>query len=96
MRFEWDSNNLQHVIIDHADRENTVDEIESIFEDPNLIIKAGRKNVNEQRFEAIGMGNSQNVKYVVFVINNGLIRPISCWLANRQNTRYYYENIQSK
>jgi uncharacterized DUF497 family protein len=95
MQFEWDSDNLQHITTDHPERENTVEEVESIFNDPNLIIKAGRKNVNEQRFNAVGMGNS-HIKFVVFTINNGLIRPISCWPANRQTTRYYYENIQGK
>jgi uncharacterized protein len=96
MYFEWDFNNLQHIITDHPERENTVDEVESVFEDPNLIIKVGRRNVEEQRFNAVGIGNSQKVKHVVFTINNGLIRPISCWSANRQTTRYYYENIQGK
>lgn len=94
MHFEWDSNNLQHIITDHPERKNTVDEVESIFDDPNLIIKVGRREINEQRFTAVGIGNSQMVKHVVFTINNGRIRPISCWPANRQTIRYYYENTQ--
>ncbi len=96
MRFEWDDNNLRHIILDHPERGNTVDELENVFEDPNLLIKVGKGKPYEQRFEAIGMGNSHNIKYVVFTINNGLIRPISCWPANRQNTRYYYENIKGE
>jgi uncharacterized protein len=96
MLFELDSNNLQHILIDYPERENTVSEVESIFDDPNLIIKIGRRRGDEQRFYAIGMGNSQKVRYVVFTVNNGHIRPISCWPANRQTPREYYENIQAK
>ncbi len=95
MRFEWDDNNLRHIILDYPERGNTVEELESVFRDPNLIVKIGKQK-DEQRFEAIGMGNSHNIKYVVFTVKNGAIRPISCWPANRQNTRYYYENIQGK
>lgn len=96
MRFEWDYHNLRHIIYDYPERENTVEEIESIFRDPDLILSVGRRNAVEQRFEAVGRGNSQNVKVVIFSVNNGIIRPISCWSANKQTTRYYYENIQSK
>ncbi|PSL22699.1 BrnT family toxin [Dyadobacter jiangsuensis] len=96
MRFEWDYHNLRHIIYDYPERENTVEEIESIFRDPDLILNVGRRNAVEQRFEAVGRGNSQNVKVVIFTVNNGIIRPISCWSANKQTTRYYYENIQGK
>lgn len=96
MRFEWDYHNLRHIIYDHPERGNTVDEVESVFEDPNLVIKFGKRGQYEQRFEAIGMGNSRNIKYVVFTVNDGIIRPITCWLANKQNTRYYYENIKAE
>ena len=96
MRFEWDYHNLRHIIHDYPERENTIEEIESIFRDPDLILSVGRRNAVEQRFEAVGRGNSQNVKVVIFSVNNGIIRPISCWSANKQTTRYYYENIQGK
>ena len=96
MRFEWDDNNPRHIISDYPERENTVDEVESVFKDANLLIKLGKEDLHEQRFGAVGMGNSQNIKYVIFTIHNGRIRPISCWPANRQNIRYYYENIRSK
>ncbi|SDG97706.1 hypothetical protein SAMN04487996_12672 [Dyadobacter soli] len=94
MRFEWDYHNLRHIIYDHPERGNTAEEVESIFRDPDLIMSVGRRNAVEQRFEAVGRGNSQNVKVVVFSVNNGIIRPISCWSANKQTIRYYYENIQ--
>lgn len=96
MRFEWDYHNLRHVIDDHPERENTVDEVESIFRDPHLIISVGRRDTGEQRFEAVGRGNSQIVKVVIFSFNDLKIRPISCWSANKQTTRYYYENIRGK
>ncbi|MDR6809519.1 uncharacterized DUF497 family protein [Dyadobacter sp. BE34] len=96
MRFEWDYHNLRHIIDDYPERENTVEEIESIFRDPDLILSVGRRNAVEQRFEAVGRGNSQNVKVAIFSVNNGIIRPISCWSANKQTARYYYENIQGK
>ncbi|OJV19651.1 MAG: hypothetical protein BGO21_21550 [Dyadobacter sp. 50-39] len=96
MRFEWDDNNLRHIILDYPERGNKVEEIESVFDDPNLVIQAGRRNQWEQRFEAVGRGNSQILKVVIFTVNHGVIRPISCWSANKQTIRYYYENIQDK
>jgi hypothetical protein len=38
LKFEWDMGNLKHVIDDHPERENTVQEVESVFSDPNFII----------------------------------------------------------
>lgn len=52
MQFEWDSNNIKHVSQDDPERENTLQEVESIFNDPNLIIKTGRTSGKEQRFDA--------------------------------------------
>lgn len=96
MQFEWDSHNLKHVIEDHPERKNTVEEVESVFDDPNLVMKTGIRSDDEQRFHALGIGNSQVIKVVVFTINEGLIRPVSCWPANKQTIRYYYENIEGK
>lgn len=96
MQFEWDSNNLKHISEDHPERKNTVDEVESVFDDPYLVIREGARLAGEQRFNAIGKGNSQVIKVVVFTTNEGLIRPISCWPANKQTIRYYHENIKGK
>ncbi|SEJ42881.1 Uncharacterized conserved protein, DUF497 family [Dyadobacter sp. SG02] len=96
MQFEWDPHNLRHVIEDHPERKNTVEEVESVFDDPNLVIKTGTRLGGEQRFNAVDTGNSQIINVVVFTVDKRLIRPISCWPANKQTIRYYHENIKGK
>lgn len=95
MQFERDSHNLKHIIEDHPERTNTAEEVESVFDDPNLVIKTGIKLDGGRRFNAVGKGNSQIMKVVVFTINEGLIRPIGCWPANKQIIRCHYETLKA-
>jgi len=90
--FEWDPRNIRHIVEDYPQRGNTIIEVESIFSDPEIKIKRATKTDDEQRFAAIGIGASGIVKVVVFIINTGCVRPISCWPANPQTKRFYYES----
>ena len=40
--FQWDDANTQHVIEDYPERENTIEEVESVFDDFNLVIVPDR------------------------------------------------------
>ena len=95
IEFEWDNRNFKHIVEDYPERGNTVEEVESIFLDPHLIAEKGRTIEGEQRFNALGIGISGAVKFVVYAVNNDIIRPISCWPANKQNIRKY-ENTKRR
>ena len=36
--FEWDEHNFGHVILEYPDRNLSIDELESVFQDENLLI----------------------------------------------------------
>lgn len=92
--FQWDSGNIKHVVHDHPERGNTLEEVESVFSDVHLRVLPNRIESNqESRLKAIGTSNQGRVLVVVFVIRNELIRPISCWPANQQTRRRYHESI---
>lgn len=93
-KFEWDTGNLDHILNDHPERKNTVDEVESVFSDINLIISEDKiDQYGEQRYSGLGVGNDKDEKFVIFVLRNRMIRPISCRRANKKERIKYYENI---
>lgn len=95
MEFQWESGNLKHIINDYPERGNTVEEVESIFNDVHLSVLPDQTNSgDEPRFKAIGLSSQKRVLVVVFMIRNDQIRPISCWPANRQTRKRYYESIR--
>ena len=94
LEFQWDSGNIKHVTQDYPERGNTIEEVESVFDDVHLSVLPNRINPNQEaRFKAIGISNRGRVLVVVFVVRNELIRPISCWPANQQTRRRYHESI---
>ena len=97
LNFEWDMGNLKHIIDDHLKRENTVEEVESVFNDENFISAPDKIDEHgEQRYSGVGVGNDKDEKFVIFVVRNGSIRPISCRRANKKDRIKYYENIIKK
>lgn len=92
MLFNWDLGNMQHVLDDYPERFNTKEEVESIFNDPYFMIKAGKIVDDEQRFTGIGYGLQETLKVVIFVIREQKIRPISCWQAKSKIQKEYNEN----
>ena len=96
LNFEWDEGNMKHVIDDYPERENTLEEIEFIFNDPDFFIKKGNEIDEEERFTGVGYGFNQILKVVVFVIRGENIRPISCWKAKKKTQNYYHENVRKE
>jgi uncharacterized DUF497 family protein len=94
--FEWDEGNREHVLADHPERGNTIEEVESVFYDPWLTLKLNRIVNEEERFMAVGEGAGGTIRVVVFIFQNDLIRPISCWEANKKVKSQYYEARQKK
>lgn len=97
VEFEWDEGNLQHIIHDHPERENTVAEVESIFTDPYFKAVFDRPDPvsQEPRYCGVGRGTTGKEKYVVFVVRNGKIRPITCHRAKVKQRKAYYEIVNS-
>jgi len=59
--FEWDDGNIKHIIKDHPERENTIEEVESIFHDPHFIIAFNRTDENgEERYSGVGVGSDKS------------------------------------
>lgn len=96
--FEWDAGNIRHVMYDHPERGNTRAEIESIFNSPHFQSEFDREDpkTGELRYYTLGVGTEGVVKYVVFVIRNGKIRPITCFTADSEQRSKYYERVSSQ
>jgi uncharacterized protein len=66
--FDWDEGNTKHAIEDYPERQNTIESVESIFEDPMFSARIGKIIDGEQRYIGLGKDLNQIVKIVVFVI----------------------------
>ncbi len=86
---------MKHVLSDHPERENTVEEVESVFLDPHFRAVPDRTDGEEQQYSGVGVGNDGLAKHVVFVIRNGQIRPITCRPASRKQ-RGKYEELRNQ
>ena len=95
-RFEWDEANRNHILYDYPERNNTVEEVESTFDDPFLIIALDRIVAGEERYTAVGIGTNNIVRVVVFVFQNDFIRPISSWAAKKKIQKFYHEQRRKK
>ena len=95
MEFQWDSGNMKHVLSDHPERDNTVEEVESVFRDPYFKAVPDRVDSGEQQYSGVGIGNEGVAKHVVFVIRNGQIRPVTCRPASRKQ-RSKYEELRNQ
>ncbi|GAB3932723.1 BrnT family toxin [Larkinella terrae] len=95
--FQWDTGNVKHIVDDYPDRNNTIEEVESVFYDKNFIAIPDRiDRFGEQQYHGLGMSSLNTVKYVVFVIRNDEIRPISCRTASRKERSKYDEAVRKK
>jgi uncharacterized DUF497 family protein len=91
--FDWNEGNLKHVIDDYPVRGNSIEEVESLFLDNNFVAIPDRiDKFGEQQYHGVGISNQNRVLYVVFVIRNDKIRPISCRPASQKERNKYYEH----
>ena len=89
-RFQWDKGNRQHVIDAYPKRENSQNEVESLFDDPYFRSMPDlAHSQDEVRFNAVTRNNQNHILFVVFIIRDEYIRPISCRRASsKQRDRY--------
>lgn len=94
-KFIWDEHNLYHILVEHKERDLSVSEVESVFDDPNCIVEeAGNDKTGEKQFFCIGLGNKNIVRFVLYNVRNGKIRPFSVRTAKRNKERkLYYEQL---
>jgi uncharacterized protein len=85
--FEWDENNIMHI----ARHGIGPEEIEEIFERPNIIEPSPRPG--ETRFRVFGVTAKGRFVVVVFTLRGKRIRPISAYPMNRSVRRLYAAKI---
>ena len=99
-KFLWDSGNIRHIFNHHPERELTIEEVESVFHDKNAIHRPDKLNdYNEMEYICIGMSQSNIVRFVVYSVRNGMIRPGSARTANADaddERKAYYDSLKKK
>ncbi|GAB3953820.1 hypothetical protein GCM10028805_38310 [Spirosoma harenae] len=94
MTFEWDDGNLAKLKqVQESGRIFYVEEIESVFADPNQIVTLTYSDpkTDEERYEIRGMSNQNQVLTVIFVVRQpgDRIRPINVWRTKQTKLKEY-------
>ena len=93
LEFQWDISNIKHVIHDYPERGNTIEEVESVFTDPNFLPTSDQVDGRgEQQYSGVGLSNQNRLLFVAFSLRNGQIRPISCRPASRKSRNQYAQD----
>ncbi len=93
MPFQWDAGNLTKLDnVKRSGRDLTVDEIESVFVDPDRLIETSYPDdkTGEPRYKVTGLSNLNRVISVIFVLRDGQIRVFNVWKAKQTALKNYY------
>ena len=93
MPFQWDVGNLTKLDkVKRSGRDLTVDEIESVFTDPDRLIETSYPDskTGEPRYKVTGLSNLNRVISVIFVLRDGQIRVFNGWKAKQTTLKNYY------
>ncbi len=93
MEFEWDEGNLTKLEkVRSSGRNLTVDETESVFDDPNRLFRTSYpdEKTGEPRYRVTGLSNQNRIISVIFVIRAGKIRIFNAWKAKQTALKEYY------
>lgn len=94
--FQWDTGNIKHIIQDYPERNNTTQEVESVFDDPKFQPVPDRVDSRgEQQYSGVGRSNQNRLLFVAFSVRNGQIRPISCRPAGRKARNNYAQDKEN-
>lgn len=91
--FQWDAGNLAKLDqVKQSGRNLSVDEIESVFSDPNRLIETSYadEKTGEPRYKVTGLSNLNRVINVIFVLRDGQIRVFNVWKAKQTALKNYY------
>ena len=88
--FQWDAANKGHIIDQYPQRANTIEEVESLFDDPNFRPAPDRVDSRgEQQYSGVAVSNQSRLLFVAYSLRNDQIRPISCRPASRKERNRY-------
>jgi len=93
MPFQWDAGNLTKLDnVKRSGRDLTVDEIESVFADPDRLIETSYPDskTGEPRYKVTGLSNLNRVISVIFVLRDGQIRVFNGWRAKQTTLKNYH------
>ena len=93
MEFEWNEGNLSKLEkIRISGRNLTVDETESVFEDPSRLFRTSYpdEKTGEPRYRVTGLSNQNRIISVIFVIRDGRIRIFNAWKAKQTALKEYH------
>lgn len=91
--FQWDAGNLNKLDqVKQSGRNVTVDEIESVFSDPDHLTETSYPDpkTGEPRYKITGLSNLNRVISVIFVLRDGQIRVFNVWRAKQTALKNYY------
>lgn len=91
--FQWDAGNLTKLDqVKQSGRNLTVDEIESVFIDPDRLIETSYPDdkTGEPRYKVTGLSNLNRVISVIFVLRDGQIRVFNGWRAKQTTLKKYH------
>jgi hypothetical protein len=84
LEFDWDKNNERHLAKHGIRREDAEDVLSG-----NHILLEYQTEDDEPRWVAVGSTRAGRVLNIVFTIRNGVVRPITGWIADKETTNLY-------
>jgi uncharacterized DUF497 family protein len=84
--FDWDNHNERHLARHSISRSDAEDVLSG-----NHVLLAYEIESHEDRWTAVGMTCNGRVLVIVFAIRDGLVRPITGWVADDDTAKLYFE-----
>ena len=77
--FDWDRSNLHKLNITNAKRGISREELESVFDDPDIIVQVNKFAGGEKRYQTFGLSNQGRLIFVIFALRDNKIRYVTAW-----------------
>ena len=79
IEFDWDDGNLRKLNITNAERGISKEELESVFNNPNIIVQENKYKGREKRYQTYGLSNQGRLIFVIFAQRDNKIRYVTAW-----------------
>ncbi len=96
LRFEWDRGNVGHLLSDHPERQLSLAELESAYQDPFLLKTETEQPYEPARYICVGRANTRRLLVMIVIFSSATIRIISAREANAKFTTLYNEANKQK
>jgi len=77
--FDWDENNLHKLNVINAKRGISREELESVFDDPDITVQENKYLGGEKRYQTYGLSNQGRLIFVIFAHRDNKIRYVTAW-----------------